>query len=104
MSRPFSSGDRALGICDRCGFTYKLHDLEEEYLNEAPTDLLVCRTCFDPDHPQLRKEDLKLLLEDPQALRDPRNDTGKIDSISLFGWKPVYSDPLTSAVGKVTTT
>ena len=74
MGKRFASGKIALGICDRCGFTYKLLQLKEESVNRNRTNLLVCPECFDEDHPQLR---LGLVRSgDAQALRNPRPDTG----------------------------
>jgi hypothetical protein len=72
MPKQFASGKHALGICDRCGFTYKLLSLKKETVNRHERDLLVCRECWDPDHPQ---NDLgRLRVDDPQALRNPRPD------------------------------
>lgn len=70
MSRPYASGDKAYGICDRCAFRYKLHDLSYQIVNRLKTGLRVCPRCNDEDHPQLR---IGLVdKQDPQALKDPR--------------------------------
>ncbi len=34
-------------ICDHCGFQYKSKDLQREW-----TGLRVCRSCYEPRHPQ----------------------------------------------------
>ena len=36
------------GICDRCGFKFRLSELQLEW-----TNYLVCTKCLDPRHPQL---------------------------------------------------
>ena len=70
----FASGKHALGICDRCSWTYKLSELKEEIVRMRPTGMLVCPTCFDQDHPQNMQG--MYPVDDPQALRNPRPDTG----------------------------
>jgi len=85
----FSTGKRALGICDRCGFTYYLRELKEEIVNQHRTDLLVCPECFDTDHPQLQLG--RYDFSDPQALRNPRVDSNRAESNSLSGFNPVNS-------------
>ena len=55
----YAKGKKALGICDRCGFTYKLAELKYEVEDKVRNGLRVCNSCFDPDHPQLRVGELK---------------------------------------------
>ena len=74
MSNKFATGKYALGICDVCGFQYKLLSLKEVINNEQPTGMLACKTCWDPDHPQNMQG--KYPVFDPEALRNPRPDTG----------------------------
>ena len=81
MADRFASGKIALAICDRCGLTYDLHDLKEEVVKGNYINLKVCPSCFDPDHPQLHLGELP--VDDPQALRDPRVDTGEAASREL---------------------
>jgi len=81
MSNRFASGKIALGNCDRCGFEYLLKKLQKEVVKGKITNLLVCPTCFDPDHPQLHLGDRP--IDDPQALRNPRPDTGQDASREL---------------------
>jgi len=51
------------GICDRCGFRFKLAALRKEW-----TGLKVCSGCFDHRNPQ----DFVRGVPDRQAVRDPR--------------------------------
>lgn len=75
MSGPYARGKKALGICDRCGFTFKLKELREEIVKGRRTNLRVCSECLDPDHPQLRLGDV--IVRDPQALKNARPDSGE---------------------------
>src|SRR5262245_7102920 len=77
----------ALGLCDICGFSYKLNSLKEVIFDERPTGLLACTTCWDKDHPQLQLGRYK--VDDPQSLLDPRPDVGVPGSTGLFGWMPI---------------
>ena len=81
MSNRFAAGKIALGICDRCGFEYYLKELRKETVKGQVTNLKVCHTCLDPDHPQLHLGEQ--IIDDPQALRDPRPDTGLDESREL---------------------
>ena len=74
MSQTYAPAKKALGICDRCGWTYKLKELKDEVVDLNSTGLLVCPTCFDPDQPQLQVG--RWPVDDPQALRNARPDTG----------------------------
>ena len=68
----FASGRKALGICDVCGFSYKLRELKALTIKRNVTAIMACPTCWDPDHPQNNIGDI--LVRDPQALRNPRPD------------------------------
>jgi len=83
----YSVGKKALGICDRCGFTFKLLELKYEIEDKVRNGLRVCNDCFDPDHPQLRVGELQ--TSDPQALFNPRVDSGEDDSTRLYAFNPV---------------
>lgn len=92
----------ALGLCDRCGFSFRLNELHWEIFDERPNGLRVCSVCLDVDNPQLQLGRMK--VDDPQSLLDPRPDTGKLGSTGLFGWLPV-GNPLTNIqcqVGTIT--
>ena len=68
----YSAGKKALGDCDRCGFTYKLNDLQYEIQDSIRNGLRVCNSCLDADHPQFKLGELdtsdnendRLLFED----------------------------------------
>ena len=85
----YAKGSKALGICDRCGFTVKLSELKYEVQDGVRNGLRVCHVCFDPDHPQLQVG--KLNTSDPEALFNPRADAGEKDSTTYFGFNPVSS-------------
>lgn len=61
---------RTQGICDRCGQAYQLDSLREEYVLGQGQGNRVCRSCWDPDHPQ--NYEAYIEASDPQQLRDPR--------------------------------
>jgi len=65
----FASGKKALAICDRCGFRYRLHQLKKEW-----NGLKTCPSCFEEKHPQLEPHTSP---SDPQAIFEPRPDTDK---------------------------
>jgi hypothetical protein len=77
----------ALGLCDRCGFAFKLSELKVEIYDARPNGLLCCDVCRDVDNPQLQLGRVK--VDDPQSLLDPRPDTGIPGSTGLFGWMPI---------------
>lgn len=83
MGTAFASGKWALALCDRCGQTYKLKELKVETVRGRPTSIKTCPVCWDADHPQNRLGETP--VNDPQALRDPRPDTGKDASRELTG-------------------
>jgi hypothetical protein len=92
----------ALGMCDRCGFHFKLNQLHTEIYDMRPNGLLVCSACLDVDHPQLQLG--RVSSYDPQSLIDPRPDLNRPGSVGLFGWAPV-GNPLTNIqcqVGNIT--
>lgn len=72
MGNRFASGKNAIAECDRCGQRYKLTQLKKEVVKTKTYNLLVCPTCWDPDHPQLQLG--MYPVDDPQGIRDPRPD------------------------------
>lgn len=76
MPNKFASGKYAISQCDRCNFRYKLKDLHTQTLKTKPFKIKVCRSCWDPDHPQLQLG--MYPVNDPQAVREPRPDTSYI--------------------------
>ena len=94
MGNKFSSGKYAISECDRCGQRYKLNVLKELIVRTRKTNVMVCPTCWEPDHPQNMQG--MYPVEDPQGLRNPRPDksltyTGDDYSSRDFqwGWNPV---------------
>ena len=100
MANRFASGNRAIAMCDRCGFQFKLKQLKIEVVKQRPFQALVCPECWTPDQPQLMLGTFP--VDDPQALRNPRRDTtyvtsGLNDDGNLsggsrdiqWGWAPV---------------
>ena len=78
MPNKFASGKYAIAQCDRCDQRYKLKELRTQILKTKPYKIKVCRTCWDPDHPQLS---LGLYpVDDPQAVREPRPDVSYLQS------------------------
>lgn len=78
MSNKFTAGRIAIAECDRCGQRYRRNQLKAIIIRTKVTDILVCPTCWEPDHPQ----NLQGLypVEDPQAIRNPRRDNTYIVS------------------------
>jgi hypothetical protein len=72
MPNKFASGKNAIAQCDRCDFRFKLKDLRTETVKTKPYKIKVCKSCWNPDQPQLQ---LGLFpVNDPQAVREPRPD------------------------------
>jgi hypothetical protein len=74
----FANGKKAIAICDRCGFQFKLTLLRKLVVKQKIFNTLVCPTCWDPDQPQLLLGEFP--VDDPQALRNPRRDTTYVTS------------------------
>ena len=72
MPNKYASGKYSISQCDRCNFRYKLKDLRIQTLKTKPWHIKVCKSCWDPDHPQLQLG--MYPVNDPQAVRDPRPD------------------------------
>lgn len=100
MSVKYSSGKWSHAFCDRCSQRFQLKDLKKLTIKTKITNILVCKSCWDPDQPQLL---LGLYpIFDPQALRNPRPDTSYYQAglntlqlpsdgsrIFQWGWAPV---------------
>tara|TARA_R100000149_G_C5815948_1_gene97258 strand:- start:20 stop:334 length:315 start_codon:yes stop_codon:yes gene_type:complete len=97
----YAVGKKALGNCDRCGFTYKLKDLKYEIQDSIRNGLRVCSDCFDVDHPQLKLGEID--SSDNIALFNPRPDRGRKSSTEYFGFNPVSGTGLVlrTKIGKV---
>lgn len=100
MGNRYASSRQAIAICDRCGFRFRLRELRELVIKTKKVNMLVCNSCWDPDHPQLQLG--MYPVDDPQALRNPRPDntyyqSGVLADGSLgegsrdiyWGWNPV---------------
>ena len=70
MATQFASSQKALGVCDVCGFTYRLREMRNLVRKGRDTNIKACPECWNPDHPQLKLGEFP--VHDPQALRDPR--------------------------------
>lgn len=85
----YTSAVNALGICDVCGFQYRLRQLKNLVRKGQPTNVKACPECWNPDHPQLHLGEF--VIEDPQAVRDPRPDAAELEASRdiQWGWNPV---------------
>ena len=72
MPSKYTAGKKAIAECDRCGFRYLLKELKRLTIKTKNVNIKVCKTCWEPDQPQLS---LGLYpVNDAQAVRDPRPD------------------------------
>jgi len=74
----YASAKYSIAQCDRCNFRYKLKDLRTQTLKTKPYKVKVCKTCWDPDHPQLQLG--MYPVYDPQAVEGPRPDNSYLVS------------------------
>lgn len=74
----YASGKYAIAECDRCAQRYKLKELRTQTLKTKPYKVKVCKTCWDPDHPQLQLG--MYPVYDPQAVQEPRPDVSYLVS------------------------
>jgi hypothetical protein len=111
VGNKFANGTRAIAICDRCGFQFRLSALRELIIKTKKVNIKVCSECWEEDQPQLQLG--MYPVEDPQALRNPRRDNTYFQSGILadgepgggsrdiqWGWAPVggsrgFDAPLT---------
>ena len=101
MGNRFASSQRALGICDVCGFQYKLRELRNVFVKRRDTNIKACPECWDPDQPQLQLGEYP--VDDPQAIRNPRPDSPEYAE-SRANIIPLRSVPCAGFVGTVTVT
>lgn len=100
MANQFSYGKIAIGLCDRCGFQYKVKELRALTIKTKKVNIRVCNSCWEPDQPQLQLG--MYPVSDPQAIRNARPDGSYIVSgvqndgflgggnrIFSWGWAPV---------------
>jgi len=72
MGSKYSSGKYSISECDRCGFRFKLKELRKLTIKTKQVSIKVCKSCWEPDQPQLSLGLYPVL--DPQAVREPRPD------------------------------
>lgn len=100
MGNRFAQGKKAISICDRCGFQFRLKELKQLVIKTKNVNILVCKECWEPDQPQLQLG--MFPVDDPQGLRNPRPDSSYLQSGLLadgyagggsrdiqWGWAPV---------------
>ena len=100
MSSKYALGKISISQCDRCGMEFLLKKLKPLTVKTKITNILVCPTCWEPDHPQLHLG--MYPISDPQALRNPRRDTsydvsgldvngynGGGSRVIEWGWAPI---------------
>lgn len=81
MNSAFASGKNAFGFCDRCGFRAQLSAMKKLTINEKITNIKVCPSCYEPDHPQYKSG--RVVAQNREALRDPRPDTAQAESRTI---------------------
>jgi hypothetical protein len=99
MGSQFASKRIALGVCDVCGFQYKLKTLKSLSVMGRDTNLKACKECWSPDHPQLKLGERP--VSDPQAIENPRTDFATYAQ-SRAQLIPVYSVAAAASVNSVT--
>ena len=99
MATQFASSQKALGVCDVCGFTYRLREMRNLVRKGRDTNIKACPECWNPDHPQLKLGEFP--VHDPQALRDPRPDSNQYASSRAL-IEPVKPVVGTGFIGQVT--
>ena len=78
----YASGKHAWGISDRSGRRYRLREMKVEW-----TGAKVGPDEYEPQHPQLYPPQVG---PDPQALRNPRPESGLAEQRAIqWGWNPV---------------
>ena len=78
MGNRFSSAKNSIAECDRCGFRYKLKELKKLTIKTKQVQINVCKSCWEPDQPQLQLG--MYPVDDPQAVREPRPDNSYYQS------------------------
>jgi DNA-directed RNA polymerase subunit RPC12/RpoP len=78
MPSKYAAGKKSIAECDRCGFRYLLKELKTLTIKTKNVKIKVCKTCWEPDQPQLSLG--MYPVNDPQAVREPRPDVSYIQS------------------------
>ena len=84
----YAKGNKAVGLCQRCGDKKKLHELRPDGEN----DLLVCGDCYDIYHPAKRP----VRTDDAIALRRPAPD---LDAEASREIPAQFDEPLVDSLG-----
>jgi len=95
----FASSKNALGICDVCGWQYRLRELRDLVVKGRNSNILACPECWNPDQPQLSLGEFP--VDDPQAIRNPRPDYTQYAQ-SRAQINPVRAVVSTGFIGTVT--
>jgi len=78
MTTQFASGKFSIAECDRCGFQFKLKQLQKLTIKTKNVSIKVCPECWEEDQPQLQLG--MYPVNDPQAVREPRRDNSYYQS------------------------
>jgi len=97
-----ATSPRAWGICDRCGFTWQLNQLNYQYQYNGSTlyntRFRVCPTCMDDPQPQLLNP---ILPPDPMPVNDPRPPAYSVNeagTLQIMGAQVFSSTPFGSTL------
>ena len=100
----FASGRNALGVCDVCGFSYKLRELKALTIKRNVTAIIACPVCWDPDHPQRVHAE----LDHERRHHQPRSQRAAFAEAEATGVgalvptvRPGHEDRLTSPVRRL---
>lgn len=95
----YANPAKARGICDRCGFAFKLSQLREEFVRGRSNGLRVCPECWDDDHPQNWTGSVD--ATDAQALRFARPENNRESRRINVYMQEFYGARVFSRVGQV---
>jgi len=97
MPSKYAAGKKSIAECDRCGFRYLLKELKTLTIKTKNVNIKVCKTCWEPDQPQLSLG--MYPVNDPQAVRQPRPDVSFWQSGFNGLQTSISSGPLPSQSG-----
>jgi hypothetical protein len=84
----YAKGNKAVGLCQRCGEKKKLHELRPD----GQTNLLVCGDCYDIKHPA----EYPVRTDDAVALHRPAPD---LDAEASREIPAQFDEPLVDSFG-----
>lgn len=82
MSSGYTNNSKTPGICDICGFRYRLNRLKYLVVDGRRIGTKACPSCWTPDQPQLQIG--RVPVVDSQTVRDSRIDTGLSSSRAIL--------------------